>query len=64
MAQGQGGASHLDESQPVNSEETIVATQLDGVVVVEEEGGGSSSSTSGSLRKPGVRPLRTSAPRS
>jgi len=52
----QGGASNLNESQPAGTEETIVDTQLDGIVVVEEEDGRSSSSTSGPLREPGVGP--------
>ena len=46
----------MEESQPVDTEETIVATRLDGIVAVEEEGGGSLSSTIGSLREGGVHP--------
>ena len=56
LSQGQGGASNCNESQRADPEETIVATQLDGIVAVEEEDGGSSSSTSGFLRESGVHP--------
>ena len=56
VSQGQGGASYSNESQLADPEETIVATQLDGIVAVEDEGGGSPSRTSGSLRELGVYP--------
>jgi len=56
VSQGQGGASYSNESQLADPEETIVATQLDGIVAVEDEGGGSPSSTIGSLRELGVYP--------
>ena len=56
VSQGQGGASYSNESQLADPEETIVATQLDGIVAVGEEGGGSSSSTIGSLMELGAFP--------
>ena len=42
---GQDGTSNLDKSKPINTEETIVATQLDEIVEVEKESGGSPSRT-------------------
>ena len=54
VSQGQGGASYSNESQLADPEETIVATQLDGIVAVEDEGSGSSSSTIGSLKEGGA----------
>ena len=56
VSQGRGGASYSNESQLADPEETIVATQLDGIVAVGEEDGGSSSSTIGSLREGGSVP--------
>ena len=56
VSQGQGGASYSNESQLADPEETIVATQLDGIVAVGDEGGGSSSSTIGSLMEGGAFP--------
>ena len=61
VSQDRGGASYSNESQLADPEETIVATQLDGIVAVGEEGGGSSSSTIGYLME-GL--LRTSGSRS
>ena len=36
----QDGTSNLDKSKPIDTEETIVATQLVGTVEVEKESGG------------------------
>ena len=56
LCKGQDGTSNLDKSQPIDTEETIVATQLVGTVEVEKESGGSPSRTSGAPQEPGVFP--------
>ena len=56
---GRDGTSSLNESQPDDLDESIVATQLDGVVVAEGEERGSPSRTSGVPQGPGVFPMQS-----
>ena len=49
---------HLDETQPEINDDTVVATQLDGIVVAAGEDRGTPSRTSGTPQGSGVFPTQ------